>query len=200
MIRLFTALCKTILKDLSDKDVFQNETDVFRHYDKHCPSCGAVGKLTPYGSYSRGFVYYQDEKVIDFRINPIRFKCGSCDTTHAILPDILIPYSPYSIRFKVAVLIAYYRKTATVAAICEHFCIAISTLYAWKKRLLEHKELMLNALANNKESALTFLRGLFGCDKISDLLADFFQKHAFSFLQNRHVTTTRVKLESNLLN
>jgi transposase-like protein len=190
MIRLFTALCKTIFKDLSDKDVFQNETDDFRHYDKRCPSCGAVGKLSTYGSYSRDLIYYQNKKVIYLRVSPLRFKCESCDTSHSLLPDILIPYSPYSIRFIFTVLIAYYKRTTTVAAICEHFGIAISTLYAWKKRLLEHKELMLSAIANNKEPALAFLRGLFGFYGISDILADFFKKHAFSFLQNRPTPTT----------
>ena len=183
MIRLFSALCKTVLDSLTDKELFRRATDGFRHYDKSCPQCGASGKLSTHGDYSRWLVSYKDEKSFAQRILPPRFKCASCNTTHALLPDVLIPYSQYSLRFKLSVLIAYFQRDSTVTAICEQFEIAVSTLYAWKKLFLSHKELFLGVLLNRKEPAQVFLRGLFDHVCLCDRLSDFFRRHTFSFLQ-----------------
>ena len=111
--------------------------------------------------------------------------------THALLPDILIPYSPYSLRFKLAVLTAYFERDATVAAICERFGIAVSTLYSWKKRLLEHKVLLLGMLESRKESGIIFLRNLSGAACLSDTLRSFFRRHVFSFMQGQPAKATR---------
>jgi hypothetical protein len=156
---------------------------MFRHYDEKCPRCGACGKLSSYGDYSRNLVSYKDGVTIESSVSPLRFECASCGTTHALLPDILIPYSPYSLRFKFSVLIAYFEKDSTVAAVCNRFGIAVSTLYSWKERLLEHKELLLGILASREESAIAFLRSLFGAACFSDHLRSFFHRHAFSFMQ-----------------
>jgi len=196
MIRLFTTLCKSVLEKLSDNDIFQEATDGFSYHDKQCPGCGATGKLSPHGCYYRNLIspdgdFKPDKqataKVIEYSICPLRFKCESCGATHALLPDILIPYSAYSLRFMLTVLVAYFErsKTVTVTAVCTHYGIAISTLYAWKHRLLEHKDLLLGMLASLKEPAHTFIRGLFTSLRISEQLNDFFHRYSFSFLQNR---------------
>jgi hypothetical protein len=73
----------------------------------------------------------------------------------------------------------------TVGKICERFGIAVSTVYSWKERLLEDKELLLGMLVSLKESAIAFLRNLSGAACISDHLRNFFHMHAFSFMQGR---------------
>jgi len=191
MIRHFAALCKTVFDKLTDEALFHKATGDFSHYGARCPNCGATGKLSPYGDYARGLVSIGDGTIVECRVEPIRFKCSSCSTTHALLPDILIPYSPYSLRFKLAVLIAYFERETTVAAICGRFGIAVSTLYAWKERLHEHKDLLLGALASQKEPALAFLCGLITSEDISGLIGGFFRRHAFSFLQNRSAPAAR---------
>jgi transposase-like protein/ribosomal protein S27AE len=183
MIRFFATLCKSLSEKLSDVALFKEATDVFRHYDEKCPRCGASGKLSPYGSYFRGLVSYKDGMIVESRVSPLRFECASCGATHALLPDILIPYSPYSLRFKLTVLTAYFEKDMTVAKICECFRIAASTLYSWKERLNEHKELLLGMLESRKESAIAFLRNMSGAACLSKCLCDFFHRHAFSFMQ-----------------
>jgi len=84
-----------------------------------------------------------------------------------------------------AVLIAYFERTTTVCAVCSHYGIAVSTLYAWKQRLLEHKELVLGALLSLKKPVLDFLRDIFRSEQISICLSDFFTRFGFSFMQNR---------------
>jgi transposase-like protein len=190
MIRLFTTLCKSLLENFTDVNIFKDATDAFCHHGKKCPGCGAE-KLFPYGSYSRDLVSYEDGITVEYRVSPLRFECTSCDTTHALLPDILVPYSPYSLRFKLTVLIAYFERNMTVVAICEQFRIAISTLYSWKKCLLKHKDLLLGVLASLEEPAISFLRSLLEAACLSDRLQSFFRRHSFSFMQNQPVAATR---------
>ena len=191
MIRVFTSLCKSLFENLTDLDIFKNATNGFNHYGESCPNCGAVGKLSLYSSYSRGLVSYVNGTVVDHRVSPCRFECTSCGVTHALLPDILVPYSPFSLNFKLTVLKAYYERTTTVVAVCEHFGIAVSTLYSWKKLLSEHKELLLGTVTSLEKSALTFLVSLFEATCLSDYLRSFFRRHAFSFMQYTPVVATR---------
>ena len=162
---------------------------MFRQYDEKCPRCGASGKLSSYGTYSRNLVSYKDGMTIESRVSPRRFKCASCGATHALLPDILVPYSPYSLRFKLSVLIAYFEKSMKTAEIHEHLGIAVSTLYSWKKRLLEHKDIFLGILASKEESAIAFIHKLLGASCISDNLRSFFHQYAFSFMQSSSTAT-----------
>ena len=191
MIRVFSILCKTLLEKLSDVEIFKKATDEFDHYNESCPRCGAFGKLSPCGSYSRDLVSYEDGVTVDSRVSPRRFKCASCGATHALLPDILIPYSPYSLRFKLTALTAYFDKDTIVSAVCERFGIAISTLYSWKKLLLEHKELLLGIIVSQKESATFFIQSLLLSPCLSERLSSFFRRHAFSFMQRMPLTATR---------
>jgi transposase-like protein len=191
MIRLFTALCKSVLEKLSDEAIFQEATNSFSYHNERCPGCGATGMFSPYGDYFRNLVSLDGKRVTESSVNPLRFKCLSCGKTHALLPDILIPYSPYSLRFMHTVLVAYFERNMTVLEVCTYYGIAVSTLYAWKDRLLEHKDLLLGILASLKEPVDAFLRGLFASIRLSEQLKDFFCRYAFSFMQNRSTLTTR---------
>jgi len=89
------------------------------------------------------------------------------------------------------VLIAYFERNTTVCVVCQQYGIAVSTLYAWKHRLLDHKELALGALLSLKKPALVFLRDLFGSDQVFDYLSGFFSRYGFSFMQNLRLKTSR---------
>lgn len=191
MIRLFTALCKIILENHSDYDLFLSSSAGFNHFDKRCPGCGSSAGLFPYGSYTRSLVTHEDGNTKDYSIRPTRYKCKICGTTHALLPDIVTPHSPYSLFFKLTALAAYYERDITVDAVCLSFGIAVSTLYEWKKRLHLHKALLVGALANLKTPALTFIRSLMESVCLSDQLGGFFQKYAFSFLQGPKAAATQ---------
>ena len=186
MIRLCTAFFKALLEIiLTDEEIFYDSTGAFNYSGARCPKCGAIGKLSPHGDYTRHLISFESKQIFERLVGPLRFYCASCKSTHALLPDIITPYSPYSLRFKLTVLIAYYERDTTVAAVCESFNIAVSTLYVWKGLMLEHKDLMLGALISLKTAALAFLRNLVGSPDLSKLLGGFFRRHAFSFLQNR---------------
>jgi hypothetical protein len=190
MIRLIAALCKTLLEFVTDEQIFQYASDGHIHHGKGCPRCGTIGKLDPYGGYLRWLVSRRKRKTVYKRIRIRRFKCKSCCATHALLPDILTPYSQYSLHFKLTVLIAYFERCCTVEALCNEFGIAISTLYEWKKCLVSHKELMVGVLLDRKTSNLNFLHDLIGSADLSDMLNRFFRKFGFSFMQRTPATAT----------
>jgi transposase-like protein len=190
MIRLIAALCKTLFEFVTDEQIFQDASDGYVHHGNYCPRCGSIGKLDPYGGYLRWLVSRRKRKTVNLRIWIRRFECKSCCATHALLPDILTPYSPYSLHFKLTVLIAYFERDCTVEALCAEFEIAISTLYEWLKRIASHKELMIGVLLNKRTPALDFLLDLINSDDLSGRLNRFFRKYGFSFMQRMSAVAT----------
>jgi len=190
MIRLFAALCKVLLTKISEEDAFCKAIEESNLFRTACLKCGAIGKFSGYGSYDRGHVSYSDGVILDSRVSSRRVKCLSCNTTHALLPDTLVPYSPYTLRFKLLVLIAYFNRDTSVVSICEHFGIAVSTLYEWKKIMIAHKDFMLGVLISRKIPALEFLHNILGSIDTSGALRSFFNKHGFSLMQDASTSVT----------
>jgi len=191
MIRLFKALCKALLNKISEEEAFLTMTREFSCYGAGCPICGAAGKLSDHGEYERNQVTIADGIIIESRVSAKRVKCESCKVSHALLPDTLIPHSPYTLVFKLTVLIAFFDRDTTVEKLCERFKIAISTLYEWKKLMAAHKDYMLGVLISRKTPALAFLRGLLGSSNISESLHSFFHIYGFSFMQGASAPAAR---------
>jgi transposase-like protein len=192
MIRLFAAFRKIEKKKISDLDFFRRAVGAFRPGEAVCPSCGAKGRLKRHGAYTRDLIVHGSGGVTRHIIRVPRFYCLSCKRTHAMLPDILIPFSSFSLFFVLAVCQDYFQGRDTVSQILERYQISIATLYAWKKRLLRHKRLILGALTDAVTPAPTFLAGLFPRDATPSLLSGLSGFHAnfgFSFLQNQPNTS-----------
>jgi len=80
-------------------------------------------------------------KRVEYIINIHRFKC-TCGHTHAILPDILIPYGSYSLRFILTVLCDYLIRHCSVEEFCTKYHIVKSTLYCWIHMFIDHFNLL----------------------------------------------------------
>jgi hypothetical protein len=191
MIRLFSALCKTLLEHFSDLNIFEESAGGYVHHDKGCPRCGAVGKLSPCGGYFRWLAYRWKRKNSDIRVWIRRFGCESCGATHALLPDILVPYSMHSLNFKLTVLIAYFERDCTVVSVCAEYGIAVSTLYEWLHLLADHKDLMIGIMLSRKTTAPIFLHNMIDSGDISELIRSFYNKHGFSFMQSNYQKATK---------
>ena len=118
-------------------------------------------------------------------ISITRILCNSCNRTHAILPNILIPYSSYSLSFILTVLRAYFLGTKTVTDLCDYFQISISTLYGWIHLFNEQKLIWLGVLKNATVSPIKFIDDL-STLKIS--LNLFYKTSNVSFLQSFKTT------------
>ena len=188
MIRVFTIFCKLNLKKLSAEALFEVAIQEFS-LDKlfslqlPCPICGAKHPHWSYhSSYKRYLISFENESTIVHRITVPRLICSSCSHTHAILPEIIIPYSSYSLLLILSVLRDYYLSHMTVQLLCDKYQISTSTLYAWKKLFLIHKKLWLGILQDISQTPISFLSSMTSL-KLSFDLELFFQSHEQSFLQ-----------------
>ena len=197
MIRLFTVFCKLNFRTLSAKQIFLSAMKDFSaekipFLKLPCPNCGAKHPSWSYnGSYGRYLISYQISyqkgTITNDAIDVTRIMCSSCKSTHAILPEIIIPFSSYSLIFVLSVLKDYYMSNKTVASLCEKYQISISTLYEWKRLFLLHKKLWFGIIENIYQDSLEFLSSIPDIDT-SDKLYSFFSNNNISFLQGRTKT------------
>ena len=175
-------------------DLFKASYKNFNIHKKHCPNCKAKGFLKSHDEYDHYLVDYGNNSIQEDSVKIKRVLCSSCNNnnnnnnnkkkkkTYSVLPDIFIPHKLYNIIFIMKVLIAYYHRTETVEALCLRFGIAVSTLYAWKKRYHMHKSLDFGKLAKyfyRKDPHLKEQCNI--C--LTPFLQDFFNRFGFSFLQ-----------------
>lgn len=146
----------------------------------------------PFGNYERYVVDYDRDlhKSICTMLTVPRVQCESCSTsehkvTHAILADVLVPYSPYSLLFILTVL--YYRICLgwKLADICDRFEIHVVQIYRWLKLMKRHMREWLGILKNLEQTPEVFLRELLDMTNYSEEFADrFLRRTTRSFMQN----------------
>jgi len=150
------------------------------------PGCPSTGNYTSAGSYRRNLVCFTDCKVEEHAIPINRVARDSGGHTHALLPPVIIPHSPYSFHFIIALLYDYVtHKYENVASLCSHYDISKSMLYRIRQRFIEDKKLMLGIMNDAITSAEAFLQ-----DFLSGSMADadrelqvYFEAFGPSFLQ-----------------
>ena len=183
MIRVFCQLCKINFNHCSVLEPFFQTMATMNVNDHPCPKCGAKHPHWEYyDSYERALVEFKCGTVITHEIKPSRFKCQSCGSTHAILPQVIIPFKSHSLPFVLAVLKDYFIGFLTVSQICGKYEIASSTLYAWKAAFLRDKAIWLGIAADFLISSEQFLSFLSSPGKG---LSEFFSLANRSFLQTR---------------
>jgi hypothetical protein len=185
MIREFTVFCNLNLISLSARQLFDHFMNCFKMEDFICPTCGARHSCRSHASYKRYLISYESGKTVCYQVSILRVLCTSCGHTHAIIPEIIIPYGSYSILFILTVLRDYYTRSGSIQEICDKYEISISTLYLWIHLFRRHKQLWLGVLQDHIMSSLDFIRCLinFSMRKLSSGLKIFFLSHDFSFLQ-----------------
>lgn len=185
MIRVNALLGKLISNTSSDFHLFSLYTSSFDYAKAVCPCCKSTGNLSYHASYKRYLISLKNGKRQDQLIQVPRAICSNCARTHAILPDVLIPYGSYSIRFILTVLYLYSMSRYSVGALCQRFCISASTLYAWKELFLSHSNAFLSSLNKiisiSKSAIITVIT-------YPRLVPDFFLRFGFSYLQLRKTT------------
>ena len=101
-------------------------TDVDRNI---CPCCHAKNKLIKYGTYERNLSILEDAEVKDYKISVQRVICKSCNHTHSLLPNFIVPYKIMAL-FSIAQIV----KRATVTSVyklAEVIELSIQMIYAY---------------------------------------------------------------------
>lgn len=186
MIRRFYSFGKLNFYTSSDFCSFTYSMASFRPELQRCPHCKSTGNCIRHASYERSLVSFENGRVIFRRLLILRVICSSCRHTHAILPDVIIPYGSYSLSFILQLMKEYYFEHLTVEKLCDRFSLSISTFYRLKHIYLSHRLLWLGITTAANEDASAFLLFLISLDCISDFMSEFHQLAAFSFLQQKH--------------
>jgi hypothetical protein len=186
MIRKFSLLCKLNFINNSDLSIFHSIYDSLSFSKEICSHCNARHSCSLHSTYERHLIAMQGHHIVCHTVTITRVICSSCGHTHAILPDILIPYGSYSLFFILKILRLYFLHTSTVTSLCEHFQISISTLYTWVHLFNQQKALWLGVLLHASTSSLSFLDDLLSNSCFPE---HFFHAFHFSFLQFHFITT-----------
>lgn len=184
MIRKNSLFCKLFLKKNSSKSLFENFMSLVKPELETCPVCKSAGNLRIHCYYKRYLTDFIGDKTVRREISVLRLSCDSCGSTHAILPDIIIPYCSYSLFFILRVLAEYFLHLRTIEQLCERFSITSKQFYKWLSLWKKHKEQWLGFLENLELSDKGFLFSLCQMDRTSDFTSCFVRTFAFSFLQS----------------
>lgn len=158
MIRGFGQLCKINFKHYSALDLFYYSMNMINIHDHPCPMCGSRHPIWKrHATYGRYLIGLDKGIVCCHSIVVTRFICQSCRSTHALLPEFVIPFKSHSLFFVLAVLKDYFLSSLTVSQLCAKYEIPPATLYSWKAAFLKDKRIWLGALQDTLTSAKEFL-------------------------------------------
>ena len=183
------------------------------HTHLPCDVCGRSDYIFV-STYRRKVITIANGKRAVFYVWIPCVRCEGCGGyCHAVLFDLLIPYSSYTLLFIMTVLGDYLNRKGTVQDICEKWEISLPTLYAWKRRFMVHydhwcdslrKIRFANAQASYSASSSTDRSTFYSqlCLRMKNALnhvfsfsgfaANFFAKiRKFSFLQPNQKTHSR---------
>ena len=187
MIREKAIFIKLNQLHFSDQQIFDTAVSAFTPSKCTCPKCGAVGRFIELRSYERDLISIDSGRRIDATLTIPRYRCESCGRSHALLPDVLIPYGSYSLRFILFILQAYLKRSCTVAEFCEGWSIAISTLYDWIHLFIDQY----NAWCRILDRILwVSQKATIAVSSSSAFPSSFFLRFGFSFLQGRKTSLT----------
>lgn len=88
-----------------------------------CPKCGAVGFFHYFGHYARHLFNNGSEYIYITRI-----QCEKCHSTHALLPDLMIPYRYFSAPFMLKLFTFLLVDKISISKIAKILKLSIATL------------------------------------------------------------------------
>lgn len=185
MIRKNSLFCKIIRIKKTSMQLFNEYMLSYSWENETCPWCGSKGNSVSHGSYIRSMTDFVHGRTVYGEIVVLRLCCTSCGHTHAILPDVIIPYSVYGLFFILRVLAEYFFHLHTVEKLCARFGISVSMLYRWRRLFLSQKREWLGMLVSTETPPSVFIKGLCLLTQYSPSFAcQFVLLSARSFLQS----------------
>lgn len=185
MIRVFSAFGKSFLNCNSDLRRFNAVYSNLNIGLITCPHCRAKFNCTFFSSYNRNMITFESGLNTCHTVSITRVICNSCNRTHAIIPDHLIPFGSYTLSFVLTVLRTYFLGSKTITDLCDFFQISISTLYDWIRLFKEQKHIWLGILNDAVLPEVKFIDDILCCSKS---VSSFYQITKTSFMQNFKTT------------
>lgn len=149
-----------------------------------CPICKSTGNCHIHDYYGRSIIDFRSGKREKSDLCVMRVFCDSCGHAHAVLPDVIIPYSSYSLLFILRLLGQYFAGRFSIGQLCERYEISQNQFYKWLALFKSHKQEWLGILAAQETSDLSFLKRIVLMDPASSFSMGFVLRFAYSFLQS----------------
>ena len=184
MIRKNFLLCKIFRIKTSSKSLFDSYMAKFQPELETCPICRSTGNCHIHDYYGRSIIDFITGTKKKSNLCVLRVFCDSCNHAHAILPDIIIPYSSYSLFFVLRILGEYFAGLYTIEQLCERYGISQNQLFKWVALFKAHKQEWLGLLADAEISDLSFLKDLAVAGSYSSFSMEFIRRSSRSFLQS----------------
>ena len=184
MIRKNLLFCKIIRIKTSSKSLFDSYMEQFKPELETCPICGSTGNCHIHDYYGRLIIDFKAGRQVKSDLCILRVSCDSCQHAHAILPDIIIPYSSYSLLFILRILGEYFAGLYSIEQLCERYGISRNQFYKWLALWKSHKQQWLGLMADAENSDFSFLKHLIALETYSGFSMDFIRQSTHSFLQS----------------
>lgn len=184
MIRKNLIKCKLIRIKSPGKALFGEYMDSFRPEMEQCPHCKAKGCCRIFAYYYRYLIDFVKGRPVVERVRVLRVICTSCNATHAILPDPVIPYEQHSLFFILRVLAEHFFHFKSIERICEAYEISRNTFNRWKSLYEEHWRIWKGTLESIKTTLRDSVLELIRMSPHSAFSSSFFQQTGLSFLQS----------------
>lgn len=97
-----------------------------------CPCCKNK-EFVYYGSYKRYLKIEQNGKIEEFEVKIKRIKCKSCNKTHAVIPDFIIPYKLCTLKLINKVIYLKISNEKTNKEIEEEYEVSRQLIRKWIK-------------------------------------------------------------------
>ncbi len=149
-----------------------------------CPYCSSKGNCRIHAYYRRKIAVFQGGSVVWEKVTVMRVRCSSCGHTHAVLPDIIIPYSRHGLLFILKVLASHFSGQFSIEKICERFSINHNTFFKWLSLWHRHKDLFLGRLTSFQTDSRSFMAQITEQQDYSAFASSFVRSFAVSFLQS----------------
>lgn len=102
-----------------------------------CPKCGAKHSLIKHCYYKRYCCFLDNNlKICEKQITILRVLCKGCSSTHAILPNNIIPYGTYDNLSIIHFLTEYFVYKQSVLSISQKYGIDYRTLYQFISKFM----------------------------------------------------------------
>ena len=183
MIRKNSLFCKLIRIKFSSKVLYYYFFTSVEPEKETCPFCFSKGNCHIHAYYGRSLFDFINNSRVSHDITIVRVICDSCGHTHALLPDLIIPYDQYSLFFILRVLAEHFLSRSSIEELCERFGISRNLFFKWLKLWNTHKQIWFGVLCSMETGSLSFLKHLVSTS-FSSFSSAFIRRFSFSFLQS----------------
>ena len=168
----------------------------------NCPNCNAHSNFSLHGAYTRNISFLIESKIYNFRVSVTRVRCNSCKSTHALLPNFIVPYKNFS--FESILNIVTEACSSSVLKTAEKLQLSYQLIYSFINLLLLFFN-YIDSLNREKELYSNFNKSFYlkNCLKICNINFKiiFFNRYKWIFLMTkcRNKLSPPFTIELNLI-